>query len=614
MSPRRLYLVLRASWWIILIAAVLGGAVAAVITSRSNQQIRRTFVASAPMEFIKLENESDDAFERRLNSAKADADNVLAALGVESDSRLQVTADVAAAELIFRASARQADEAEELATTFRDEYLNAEQSMTVVETISDRIDVIVERLEVLNEERASLTPAPVVVEPDPEVEVQRSLLEAVRADLQNRAEDIAVQIEDAEIAETLGELLGTTAPPEGEEPDEEVDVAALQAELDTLLNALRDVEARIAELPVVDPAMEELPLSTVDSLDELVLEQRIQDLEDEYIALSLSLQEESGQATVTGDVSVQDTTPEFQSRLTSGLTGVLVGAFLAAVAVAGFDLFRKKVWVVDDLEELSGLAEVPLRPRVVPDDRPWYTSVGPNRRRREVQTIRAALEAPMAKGPMTVGITGLRAKSQNVQELAADLATSLAVAGRSVLLIDTDFDSDTQLAEYSPANITLTEMLVSSNGHESSAQFGKILAGLPEVMEGLTALPSGIGVADAADTVSSEPFRAALAAAKQQADVVLVAAPAIENPTTTVVAQRMDYMIVAAAQGKATVLDVEDAQLDLARRQVNVIGAVILSRYRLHMKTPKETVAAVEKKASSSDAADTKTSTNKSEV
>lgn len=614
MSPRRLYLVLRASWWIILIAAVLGGAVAAVITSRSNQQIRRTFVASAPMEFIKLENESDDAFERRLNSAKLDADNVLAALGVESDSRLQVTADVAAAELIFRASARQPDEAEELATTFRDEYLNAEQSMTVVETISDRIDVIVERLEVLNEERASLTPAPVVVEPDPEVEVQRSLLEAVRADLQNRAEDIAVQIEDAEIAEKLGELLGTTAPPEGEEPDEEIDVAALQAELDTLLNALRDVEARIAELPAVDPEMEELPLSTVDSLDELVLEQRIQDLEDEYIALSLSLQEESGQATVTGDVSVQDTTPEFQSRLTSGLTGVFVGAFLAAVAVAGFDLFRKKVWVVDDLEELSGLAEVPLRPRVVPDDRPWYTSVGPNRRRREVQTIRAALEAPMAKGPMTVGITGLRAKSQNVQELAADLATSLAVAGRSVLLIDTDFDSDTQLAEYGPANITLTEMLVSGNGQESSAQFGKMLAGLPEVMEGLTALPSGIGVADAADTVSSEPFRAALAAAKQQADVVLVAAPAIENPTTTVVAQRMDYMIVAAAQGKATVLDVEDAQLDLARRQVNVIGAVILSRYRLHMKIPKETVAAVEKKASSSDATATKSSTNKSEV
>ncbi|NNF64309.1 MAG: hypothetical protein HKN07_08600 [Acidimicrobiia bacterium] len=609
MSPRRLYLVLRASWWILLIAAILGGAISVIITSRSNEQIRRTFVASAPMEFIKLENESDDAFERRLNSAKADADNVLAAQGVENDSRLQVTADVAAAELIFRASARQAEEAEELATTFREEYLNAEQSMTVVETISDRIDVIVERLEVLNEERASLTPAPVVVEPDPEVEVQRSLFDAVRADLQNRAEDIAVQIEDAEIAETLGELLGTTAPAEGEEPEEPVDVAALQAELDTLLNALRDVEARIAELPAVDPAMEEIPLSTVDSLDELVLEQRIQDLEDEYIALSLSLQEESGQATVTGDVSVQDTTPEFQSRLTSGLTGVLVGIFLAAVAIAGFDLFRKKVWVVDDLEELSGLAEVPLRPRLVPDDRPWYTSVGPNRRRREVQTIRAALEAPMAKGPMTVGLTGLRAKSQNVQELAADLATSLAVAGRSVLLIDTDFDSDTELAEYGPANVTLTEMLASSTGSESGVHFGKTLAALPEVMEGLTALPSGIGVGDAADTVSSEPFRAALAAAKQQADVVLVAAPAIENPTTTVVAQRMDYMIVAAGQGRATVLDVEDAQLDLARRQVNVIGAVILSRYRLRMKAPKETVAAAEKKAGSDDVAEPSTTT-----
>jgi Mrp family chromosome partitioning ATPase len=180
-----------------------------------------------------------------------------------------------------------------------------------------------------------------------------------------------------------------------------------------------------------------------------------------------------------------------------------------------------------------------------------------------------------------IGLSALGVKDAAVQELAADLATSIAASGREVLLVDTIFDSPSHLPEYGSTGATLADMVASTATSEDLREELKLaLDDRDRVMSELLSVRAGQPDADPVDAVAGRRFRELLDVAAELVEAVILAAPQWGHPETDVLAQRLDHIVLVGRVGVTTAIDIEDAADSVSTSRERPIGLVLLRSRR----------------------------------
>lgn len=556
MGLRRALRVVASRWWLVVLVGLLGAVGGVGVVRWSNQSIEAAYRAAAPVAFLALGEESDAAFQARLQTAQTRAEGVLTTQ-LLADSRLAVEIDADQGRLEFVATTGDIAEARRVAGDLRAAYLSAEPASGVVEQYQAVLTDLETRILALRSQLADLTPGE-APPPNPDVDARSSLLSSQLSTLRQRAASISLQLAYPELAEP------------GADPE------ALAVEL----AALRDLITRIsADLAAIQPAdaVTQTTEPTV-NLESLVIEQRLRNFESQYVETSLRLLELTDTEGVGDEVLASNVTRPERSELQAGALGLIAGLVLAAGAAFGSDRIRRPVLGPDDELPLAVLGTVQ---RARPTSRaasPWYPRSTGTPRRRDVQALRAALDASIGESAVTVGMVGVGASNAEVQALVADLAASIAASGRTALVLDANLESPSTLPEFGSEPPDLADILTYRDGAEDlRSQVKKALVERNEVLPDLIGLRAGAGVTDPVDALAGRQFRELMAAVESVVDVTIVAAPGWGDPATDALVQRLGFTALVGRLRKATAPTIEAITHELRDRQVSCGGLVLLT-------------------------------------
>lgn len=564
MNARRLFKLFVSRSWLIVIVALVGAATAYFVTSSQNSQIEATWEATAPVLILKTSAESDTDYDSRLRLAESRARLAVEFELADNPGTYRVGASAERGRLEFIATGGDPDTAENLAEGLRATYLTAEPTDGIVEQLTANMHDLEVKILALRSNRDTLAAGTPV---DPGVASKLALMQDQLSSLRRRAAALSLAIRFPELGTALDE---DGAP---------LSAADVRTKLATVEGTIVRLQAEYDRLAATSPGAEG-PDGSV-SLEILVIDQKVRDLESQYIDTALTLEELSGGGTssvVSNRTEIANVTPIPTSPASAGMLGLVLGAALAAVVVVATDRLRRRVLGIEDDLALPIIAIVdPARPGAGPG-RPWYPdAVG--RRRGDVQALRAALDGALAGGAVTIGLAGLGATDTAVQELAADLATCIAASGRVVLLADTVFDEPSDLPEYGGAGMTLADIVIRSTGSESVRDDLELaIGGRDRPTSGRLSLRAGRLDADPVDALAGRRFRELLDAATDVAEVVIVAAPHWGYLATDVLTQRLDHIVLVGRSGITTAPDLEDAVAELETRHAQPVGLVLLGR------------------------------------
>ena len=558
MSIRRLGPLLAARWWAMSLVALAGLAAAMAMAAYANSQIEPRFSAEASVVLLTGAEESEEAFDGRLATALARAQEANAAV-LAKDPGSSITTDKDSGELLFVAVSTSPAEAETLAEGLREAYASA-APVSFVEQLEQALEVTAAEVELLEEQIAALEPGAI----DPATTARRGFLESQIATLEARAAALALDLAYPELA---------NRDPEGADRDPG-EIAAEMAGLETLLIRLnRDLEAL--------PTEETEPSSSADRLAKLALERRLRNGEIRYLDLAVRLATAKQAGGLSEEVVViSDETPLPLPLPLAALAGFLAGGAIATVVLLLVDRVRRPVWGMEGLENIPGLGMVPASRPDASSTRPWYPTAGADPRRLALQRVRAALEGAMPHRPATLAITGLRADSDEVHALAADLASAFAAAGNEVLLVDANFQRPSALPEFGLDNVDLATLLAHPDiDAEATRSFIKeTLVNLRPTEGRLKGLSAGVSRLDFSDALAGKHFELLVEEAKGLVDMALMVAPGLGHPDADALCSRLDYVVVVGQAGVTTELDIEEAVRSLELRGAHPVGLVLISR------------------------------------
>ena len=206
------------------------------------------------------------------------------------------------------------------------------------------------------------------------------------------------------------------------------------------------------------------------------------------------------------------------------LLGIGVGALLALVLAVGGALLRDRhTHRVGDVAEVEEAGDAPVLAHVAPPRDPTtLPALYPGTAASDVfRHLRIALEAEASTEPVRrVVVSGVTTGDTNVW-LGANLAISLARAGRRVLLVDGRIgDRHGRPIAAGPDTAGLYDLL---NG-------GDLVSALsPGPVDNLSVLPAGDWGGEAADTLLETRFASVMAEASQRFDVIVVLAPPVNE-------------------------------------------------------------------------------------
>jgi len=582
MDARRLFKLFKIRWWLILGVALLGAATAYVVTTSQNDKIQETWQATAPVLILKTSSETDKDYESRLRIAESRARIAVEVEVAGSPGIYQVQAAAERSRLEFIAVDPNPAGAEELAQGLRSTYLTAEPTDGIAEQLNRNLDDIEVQILALRSDRATLVATTPV---DPGVAAQLALMDSQLSGLRERAAALSLAIQFPELGTALDEE-GNPRP-----------VSEVRAELATVQSTINRLQSEYDSLASTNP--DSAGSDGSGSLDILVIDQQIRDLESQYVDTALTLEELGGgggtSSVVSNRTEVINVTELPTSPVQASALGFILGAVVAFVVVVAVDRLRRPIYGIESDLALPIIATVdPARPGA-DLDLLWYPHAE-GRRRTDIQTLRAALDGVMVVGPASIGLASLGASDATTQEMAADLAASIAASGRDVLLIDAAFNAPSELPEYGSTVTTLAGLVTyRATSEDSRKRFKLVLGNSDRVIPELLSLRAGLLDTDPVDIVAGRRFRELLEVATEFADVIIVATPRWGHPETDVLTQRLDRFVLVGRLGTTSAVDLEGAAHELASTSALPVGLVLVGRGRpirtrlvrlLHMVNP----------------------------
>lgn len=543
MSLPRSLDVLRTRWFVIVAVAVIGGGSALVAALLRNQQIEQLFEGVAPISILRLDGEPDNRYAQRLNTALTQAEQAVA--GELADEGLTVTSDPAEGTIRFVATAASADEALESATQLRAAYLNSRPEDPAEGQLGPVLDALATEIALVEAEVADLNQ----IGADEVAEVQR---EALRVQLEVATKDL-VTIQ----ARLLDPGLS----------------AEERADLDTQESAAESTITAIGPLLERLPASTETIADTQTRLEAMVLQRRLRDLESQYISVALRQAEGGGEGLV-GVPFVIEQSSDPVSPMLSIFAGVIAGAFLGGMAVIATDRLSEPVRTVDDVPGRTTI-RVSRRPRKLAGSIGWYQTAQENGRRVDIQALRARIDRSLGRGK-TVLFVGVDAPSRDVIDLAIDLASAVAVTGRTVMFIDTRV-AGTPVPTWEAAGISLAEiLLVQSGGVLDRSVVKSLLWDRSPVAPNLMVVPAGALVDDPVDTLASMAFAAVVDEARDLVDLVVLGTGDVTDPMSEAVAGRTRLAVLAAQKDRTRKKDLMAGAASLEQLGVSVAAVALL--------------------------------------
>ena len=541
MSVPRTFRVLRTRWLVVAAVALLGAGAAFLAAQLRNRQLEPSFQGVAPISVLRLENEQDNRYARRLETALAQAEQAISA--ELADESLSVTSDLAEGTLRFAAIAASADRAVASATDLRAAYLNSRPTDTagvqlapVLEALATDIAVVEADLEEINSLRS-----------DEVANIQR---EALHAQVETATKDLVV------IEASL------------------LDAGLTQEQRTELADQKAAAEATIA---AVGPLLERLPASsesianTQSRLQAMVLQRRLRDLESQYV--SAAIQQAEGETEgLVGVPFVVEQTSEPVSPVLSVVAGLAAGAFLGAMAVLASDRVSDPVRTVDDVPALTAI-RVSRRPRRLAGSVGWYQTARGNARRMDIQALRARIDRLAGRGKVVL-IAGVNAGARDVMDVAVDLASAVAVTGRTVLFLDTRIG---EVGPWEEAGSSLAEILRSqdASGLDRST-IKNLLWDRSPVVPNLTVVPAGSLIEDPVDALAGMAFAAVIEEARDLVDLVILAAGDVIEPTSEAVAGKARLAVLAAQKDRTRKKDLLAGAASLEQLGVSVAAVALL--------------------------------------
>lgn len=552
MDLTRLFRVVRARWYLVILITVVTVAAGYYGTIFWNERIVPTHVAVAPVTFPQPAAEDDrdatrTAIEQELTDAQTLATEVNQTVLTEAPT-LTIEASLETAELLFRAVAGTDDRAQELAEEMRQRYLDAQPIRT-----ADELDAKIREVDgYIDSIRSALGEFATAAVFDP-VEERRlqlgAVLESVRAE-----------------AETLQQELLLLPNPDEPERTEEI----VTAELEKAQAAVVTIQTELAALPpVADPEFSES-------------ETQRQVLEDQYAALVTQYQAllTARQTLIAppepGTTLLSDQTAEPLDPSLLGALGVIVGLVGGAVLVIAGDRLRRVIWVPAEVQGVPVLVSLEARRTGVGI---WYDRAIGDRRRTEIQALRAGLAGRLRSRRSSIAITGHHNR-QAARLVAADLAVSFAHTGRNVLLIDAEFGVVDQIPEFGSGSFTLAQLLV-----ELRAGIPFPLDRIPQIRPGLWAVRAGEVEQDPGDLLTGDIFDRMVAASLDRFDSVIVAGGDAMSTVGQEAMTRTEAGLVVLGSGRSRVNEFQALADELAARGANLMGTVLLVRRPTALRT-----------------------------
>lgn len=562
----RMSRLIRTRWWVVLGLALFNAWIAGYLTDLRNQELPEWEAVATVAYTARLGEVDDEPVMARLsegaagaleaNSEALEATNALftwETAAIETDDRTQRLLFIGRGATGTEAIAK----AEELQQRFIDAGYLDEARIGELDQQLDRI------LEQLGELRDRIDAATATEPINPAVELERALLMDEFSSLRGRYASLRTQLLSPPVDQTT---------------------ESIEAELALVRDRLVELHAELGSLPPppaedgstresesTPPPVESLP-TTIDML-------QFEQLQGVYRELFIRRLEASSAGTVQ-PTFVRESTLQPVSKGVNQAAGALVGVIAALFGLVMTDRVRGPLWSADEVEEAHVLQVLPPRSLWTSQERLWYLRTPPGERKAGIQKLRSVVEVLEADGGVALGISGVAVAPEDVHELAADLAVSLAVSGRRVLLIDADVDNPSGLVEFGHDGITLADLLCLATDGQSHGQqeLATALSNSSEVATNLWAVPSGIHQLDAADTLARPEFGSLLEAARRMFNMIVVAGTDSVRPSAHVLSQRLDAMMILGGVGQTTASAVTAVTRSLSDRRARLLGLILLSR------------------------------------
>lgn len=561
-------------WPVLLIAGLIGAIAAFIFVQQRNSEVEPVYSATATVD-IPVAEEGGDG---RGGSGSDLSEELAAALDLaktvnEPELRMKeirfVEADSENNALTFGAIEETEEAAIVAATSMRSAYVAADPSFDVNAELKAKLDeasLIAGRLdELIPEDVPPVIPTP---EEAAAAETQLTLLQSRESALVN------------EISELNTTKLDTTDDEEIANIDEEI--AGLEAELLALRVVLIPLEEAAEAAAAVAAEPEAADTTGQETYPDLPIE-------DQWTIQALSerlttLQTESAElivASVTGaeislpEPEVVDESPSVTPTWLGLLVGFIAGAVLWAAVILGFDRMRGIVWQGGDIKAIPVLAEGPAVAMSYAD----LTDLERHRRKRSVQAIRSAIIGAGRLGEGTiVGFASPPSTEPYVRdELAHDVAASVAAVGRSVLVVDLGFEASSMIGPQRDRS-GLRELFDSVGSDEAviREKAAGAIASAERRGQGLDVLTADSDVIDPADILAGRPLTELLNQARDRYDIVLII-----QPTTTVnsgagVDAYLQQQVIVCTRGKTRVSEVNSLAIKRDAGHVQLVGAAIL--------------------------------------
>ena len=523
----------------------MGAGVALGAAEFRNRGLEPRFEAVAPVAVLRLPDEADETYSRRLDTVVAQARSAAGA-GL-ADERLTIASDPSLGIVRFVAAAPSSDGALSAATELRATYLATRPPDTAEDQLAPMLDAIAIEIAEVEDDLAKLAGVHV----DPTVEAQRS---ALFSQLQESAAQVVI-LEARLLNPALTEEMRT---------ETEAELATAQAVLDS-----------------IGPRMEALPTSsdsisdTRNRLEALVLEKQLNDLESQYVSAALR-RAEGGVQGLVGEPFVVDLSSEPLSPLIALLAGLAAGSLLGGVAVAVSDRLSLPVRTLDDV---AGMALLPVtrRSRKLAGALDWYQAAATEDvRRSQIQALRSRLDRFLAEWNVVI-VAGVGAPIREVTTLSADLAASIAATGRTVLFIDTRVANDPRDAVWDQAGPSLAEMLRIHDGNlPDRSVIKRLLSDRSEVAPNLTVVPAGLLDQDPIDALAGIGFAMVVEEARELVDIVVLSSGDTSHPASEAIVGRARLAVLVAGKDHTRSDDLTQAAANMSQLGLTVGASVLL--------------------------------------